>query len=118
MIVHILCIYNSKHLHTWDESIPYVQHRYNRAFHNSIGHHPFHVCLGFQPLAPIDVALLVASSSIKSSQDQTIGDKATKFVEQLIQVDIDGHPPIPLAHDTIFLFWLFLDLKLLEILKP
>jgi hypothetical protein len=27
MIVHILCMYNSKHPHTWDESLPYVQHK-------------------------------------------------------------------------------------------
>jgi hypothetical protein len=26
MIVHILCMYNSKHPRTWDESLPYVQH--------------------------------------------------------------------------------------------
>jgi hypothetical protein len=29
MIVHILRMYNSKHPHTWDESLPYVQHSYN-----------------------------------------------------------------------------------------
>jgi hypothetical protein len=26
MIVHILCMYNYKHPHRWDESLPYVQH--------------------------------------------------------------------------------------------
>jgi hypothetical protein len=57
MIVHILRMYNSKHPCTWDESLPYVQHSYNRSLHNSIGHNPFQVCLGFQPLAPIDIAL-------------------------------------------------------------
>jgi hypothetical protein len=35
MIVHILHMYNSKNLHTWDESLPYVQHSYNRALHSS-----------------------------------------------------------------------------------
>jgi hypothetical protein len=29
MIVHILHMYNSHHPHTWDESLPYVQHSYN-----------------------------------------------------------------------------------------
>jgi hypothetical protein len=29
MIVHILHMYNSKHPHTWDESLPYVHHNYN-----------------------------------------------------------------------------------------
>ena len=57
MIVHILRMYNSKHPRTWDESLPYIQHSYNRALHSSIGHSPFPVCLGFQPLAPIDVDL-------------------------------------------------------------
>jgi hypothetical protein len=41
--------------HEENESLPYVQHI-------SIGHDPFQVCLGFQPLSPIDIALLVASS--------------------------------------------------------
>eukprot|EP00253_Pinus_taeda_P033938 PITA_33938 len=43
MIVHNLCMYNSKHPHTWDESLPYVQHNYNRALHSSTGHNPFQV---------------------------------------------------------------------------
>jgi len=53
MIVHILHMYNSKHPRTWDESLPYVQHSYNQALHSSIGHSPFQVGLGFQPLCPI-----------------------------------------------------------------
>ena len=38
MIVHILRMYNSKHPRTWDESLPYIQHSYNRALHSSIVH--------------------------------------------------------------------------------
>jgi hypothetical protein len=60
-------MYNSKHLHTWDASLPYVQHTYNRALHSSIGHIPFQVGLGFQPLGPIDVALPLAATQIDSS---------------------------------------------------
>ena len=41
MIVHIMHMYNSKHPRTWDESLPYVQHSYNRALHSSIGNNPF-----------------------------------------------------------------------------
>jgi hypothetical protein len=41
MIVHILHMYNSKHPHTWDESLPYFQHSYNRALHSSTYHSPF-----------------------------------------------------------------------------
>ena len=29
MIIHIMCMYNSKHPRTWDESRPYVKHSYN-----------------------------------------------------------------------------------------
>jgi len=56
-IVHILCMYKSKHSRTWDEILPYVQHNYNRALHSSTGHNPFLVGLGFQSLCPIDVAI-------------------------------------------------------------
>jgi hypothetical protein len=63
------------------KKVPYVQHSYNRSLHNSIGHNPFQVCLGFQPLAPIDVALPTASSLTKSSHTQTKANHATKFVE-------------------------------------
>jgi len=62
LIVHILCMYNSKHPLTWDESLPYVQHSYNRALHSSIGHNPFHMCLWFYPLAPNDVAMPILAS--------------------------------------------------------
>ena len=52
MIVHKLRMYNYKHSCTWDEILHYVQHSYNISLHN-----PFQVCLGFQPLASIDIAL-------------------------------------------------------------
>ena len=38
MIEHILRMYNSKNPHTWDESLPYVQHSYNWSLHSSISH--------------------------------------------------------------------------------
>jgi hypothetical protein len=81
MIVHILRMYNSKHPHTWDESLPYVQHSYNQALHSSTGHNPFQVGLGFQPLGPIDVALPLAVTSTDSSPAPTEADKATWFIE-------------------------------------
>jgi hypothetical protein len=70
-------MYNSKHPRTWDESLPYVQHSYNRALHSSTGHNPFQVGLGFQPLGPIDVALPLAVTSTDSSPAPTEADKAT-----------------------------------------
>jgi hypothetical protein len=81
MIVHILCMYNSKHPRTWDESLPYVQHSYNRALHSSTGHNPFQVGLGFQPLGPMDVALPLATTSTDSSPAPPEADKATRFIE-------------------------------------
>jgi hypothetical protein len=81
MIVHILRMYNSKHPRKWDKSLPYVQHNYNRDLHSSIGHNSFQVGLGFQPLGPIDVALLLATAQIVSSHDQSTIDKATRSIE-------------------------------------
>jgi hypothetical protein len=81
MIVHILRMYNSKHLHTWDESLPYVKHSYNRAFHSSTSHNPFQVGLGFQPLCPIDVAMPFAATRADSTHVQSEADKANIFIE-------------------------------------
>jgi hypothetical protein len=83
MIVHILRMYNSKHPCTWDESLPYVQHSYNRALHSSTGHNPFQVGLGFQPLGPMDVALPLATTSTDLSPAPPEADKATWFIEQI-----------------------------------
>jgi len=63
MIIHILCMYNSKHPRTWDESLPYVHHSYNRSLHSSTDHIPFQVGLGFQPLGTIDVSLPLTITS-------------------------------------------------------
>ncbi len=76
MIVHILRMYNSKHPRTWDESLPYIQHSYNRALHSSTGHSPFQVGLGFQPLCPIDVAMPLAATHMNSAHVQSETDKA------------------------------------------
>jgi hypothetical protein len=43
-----------------NESLAYVQH-------SSIGHVPFQVCMGFQPLAPIDIDIIATYSSKESS---------------------------------------------------
>jgi hypothetical protein len=83
MIVHILRMYNSNHPHTWDESLPYVQHRYNGSLHRSANHIPFQVGLGFQPLGPIDVALPLAVTSNDSYPSPTEVDKGTWFIEQI-----------------------------------
>jgi hypothetical protein len=81
MIVHIMLMYNSKNPRTWDESVPYVHHRYNQALHISTSHNPFQVVLRFQPLGPIDVALPLAVTSVDSSPAPTEADKATRFIE-------------------------------------
>jgi hypothetical protein len=81
MIVRILCMYNSNHPHTWDESLTYVQNSYNRALHSSTGHSPFQVGLGFQPLGPIDVVLPLAVTLTDSSPAPTEDEKSTRFIE-------------------------------------
>jgi hypothetical protein len=83
MIVHILRMYNSKHPHTWDEILPYVQYSYNRSLHSSTGHSPFQVGLGFQPLGPIDVAPPLVVTSTDSSPTPTKDDKATQLIEKI-----------------------------------
>jgi hypothetical protein len=86
MIVHILRMYTSKHPFTWDESLPYVQHSYNRAIHSSTDHIPFQVGLGFQPLGPIDVSLPLLVTSTNSSPTPTKADKATRFIEWIYHI--------------------------------
>ena len=83
MIVHILCMYNSKHPCTWDESLPYVQHSYNRALHSSTDHNPFQVGLGFQPLCRIDVAMPFAATQADSAHIQSEFSKADSFIEHI-----------------------------------
>jgi len=91
MIVHILRMYNSKHPRTWDASLPYIQHTYNRALHSSIGHTTFQVCLGFQPLAPIDVALPISSTREDSTHANIEADKATRFFERIQHIQQQVH---------------------------
>ena len=62
MIVHIMRMYNSKHPHTWDESLAYVQHIYNQTLLRLTSHKPFRVGLGFLPLCPIDVDIPFATA--------------------------------------------------------
>jgi hypothetical protein len=83
MIVNILRMYNSKNPRTWDESLPYVQHNYNRSLHISTVHNPFQVGLRFQPLGTIDVALPLAVTSTDSSPAPNEYEKATRFIEQI-----------------------------------
>jgi hypothetical protein len=83
MIMHFLCMYNSKHPHTWDEILPYVQHTYNRSMHISTGHIPFQVGLGFQPLGPMDVALPLAVTHANLLHAPTKADKDNRFIERI-----------------------------------
>jgi hypothetical protein len=83
MVIPILCMYNSKHPITWDESLPYVLHSYNRALHSSNGHNPFQGGLGFQPLGPMDVTLPLATTSTESYPGPLEDNKATWFIERI-----------------------------------
>jgi hypothetical protein len=91
MIVHILRMYNSKHPRTWDESLPYVQHSYNRALHSSTSHNPFQVGLGFQPLCPIDIAMPFVATQEDSAHVQSEADKANKFIEHIQHIRQQVH---------------------------
>ena len=83
MIVHILRMYNSKHPRTWDESLPYVQHIYNRALHSSTSHNPFQVGLGFQPLCPIYIAMPFVATQDDSAHVQSEADKENTFIDRI-----------------------------------
>jgi len=83
MIVNILFMYNSKHPHRWDESLPYVQHNSYRTLHSLIDHNPFEVGTKFQPLGPIDVALPIVSTQEKSSHTHSKVEKDTKSIERI-----------------------------------
>ena len=91
MIVHILCMYNSKHPCTWDESLPYVQHSYNRALHSSTDHNPFQVGLGFQPLCPINVAMSFAATQVDSAHVHSEADKVNNFIERILHIQKQVH---------------------------
>jgi hypothetical protein len=91
MIVHILCMYNSKHPCTWDEILPYVQHSYNRSLHSSTNHNPFQVGLGFQPLCPIDVAMPFAATWEDSTHVQFEADKEKNFIERIHHIRQQVH---------------------------
>jgi hypothetical protein len=84
-----------------------IKQSYNRSLHSSIGHNPFQVCLGFQPLAPIDIALHVASSLTESSHTQTKEDHATILVEWIQPLQQQVHDILQQAnakykHDNFF----------------
>jgi hypothetical protein len=66
---------------------------------SQFSHNTFQVCLGFQPLVPIDIALIVASSPKKSSNTWTKEDHATKFVERIqhLQQEVSGTLGAPSA---------------------
>ena len=49
LVVQLLCMYNHKHHRTWDESIPYIQHSYNRAQHSSMGNITLDICFQIHP---------------------------------------------------------------------
>jgi hypothetical protein len=91
MIVHIMCMYNSKNPCTSDESLSRVQHSYNRALHISTNHIPFQVGLGFQPLCPIDVAMPFAATRVDSTHVQSEAYKANKFILRIQHIRRKAH---------------------------
>jgi hypothetical protein len=48
---------------------------------SQLGHKPFQVGLGFQPLGPMDVSLPWHPHEEESSHAQTEANKATQFIE-------------------------------------
>jgi hypothetical protein len=88
MIVHIHLIYNLKHPHTWEESLYYVYHSYNRALHISTGHNPFQVGLGFQPFSSIDVSSEVEEQMTPTKLNPDYIQKASN--DHIVDRQING----------------------------
>ena len=86
MIVHILHMYNTKHLQTLDDILPYVQHSYKTSLHRLTRHSPFQVCLGFQPLYLIYVGMPHVITQTKSTHVLSKADKETKFTKRIQHV--------------------------------
>jgi hypothetical protein len=80
MIVHILRMHNSKHPHTWDESLPYVHHSYNHSYNWP---HPLSSGVRIPTTGPMDVALPLAATSTDSSPTPPEADKATRFIDRI-----------------------------------
>ena len=89
-IVHALRIYNSSHPKTWDDSLLYIQHSYNRALHRSIGVSPFEACMGFLLRSPIDLQLTISSSTAFVSE-QHGHEQALHFIEHIQRVHRQVH---------------------------
>lgn len=87
-LVHALCIYHQDNKQ-WDTYLHVLQLSYDRAIHISIGHCPFEVCHGYQPLAPheISVALPIASSTHQQKEES----KASTLVQNLAKVHAQVH---------------------------
>ena len=58
--------------------------------HSSIGHIPFKVCLGYQPLAPIDVSIPVMQSNLVPCLDKE-KDRAIKFIDKIHHLQQQVH---------------------------
>ena len=99
IIVHILCMYKSKHPHTWDEILPYVQQNYNRIIHSSTSHNPFQVGLGFQPLCPVDVVIPFAATQEDSDHVQSEAYKANNFIERIQHIFQQVHDILERVND-------------------
>ena len=90
-------MYNHKHCRTWDDMLPYIQHNYNRAQHNSTGKSPFEIFYVFIPSMPIDLI----GSSTQSNDTEFEGrevEKALKFRDQIYNIQKQAHAMLEWAN--------------------
>lgn len=66
----------------------YTQHGYNRTIHSSTHHNPFHMCFGFLPLAPLDVAMPSQSFHLTPHAEQE-AEKAARAHDLLEQTNLN-----------------------------
>jgi len=82
ILVHSLRTYFIKNTQ-WDNYLHIVHHSYNRATHSATGYSPFKVFLGFQPMSPTDLPLIVTFDVNLCHQKEE--QSAHKFLEKLAQ---------------------------------
>jgi hypothetical protein len=80
VLVHSLHTYFVKNKQ-WDTYLHIIQHSYNRASHSSTGYSPFEVCLGFQPLAPSEMPLMLSSEGSIHQQKEKIS--AQQYIQRI-----------------------------------
>lgn len=84
-LVQLIRGYNRKYPGTWDESLAYIQHSYNRAVYTSTMKSPFESCLGYLSTNLLDRA--IEQQDEEETRDTKV-TRANKFIERIRQIHL------------------------------